>query len=86
MSVDIPHNLKGGGVVGKGSSSRAAQNNRANQMNKNNPAYASSRQSSSAANTNRSMQLNPQTETYQKSREGSSKQTEKSSSKSEQEK
>jgi hypothetical protein len=53
--------------MGKGGS-RAARNNRSNQMNPRHPAYSQSRQSSNAENVNRSMQLNPQTETYQSSR------------------
>ena len=55
------------------SSSRAARNNRSNQMNPNNSSYHSSRASTKAAADNRSSQLNPNNEAYWKSREGSSK-------------
>ena len=55
------------GGMGKGSN-RAAANNRANQMNPNNYAYASSRASTKATNDNRSGQLNPETDVYWSSR------------------
>ena len=54
---------------GKGRS-RAAANNRSNQMNPNNPAYAASRSYTKAMADNRSNQLNPNSEAFRKSREG----------------
>ena len=53
--------------MGKGHG-RAAANNRANQMNPNNPAYYSSRASTKAAADNRSDQLNSNNEAYWSSR------------------
>ena len=53
--------------MGKGHG-RAAANNRANQMNPNNPAYASSRASTKAAADNRSNQLNENNAAYWSSR------------------
>ena len=55
---------------GKGRS-RAAANNRSNQKNPNNPAYAASRSYTKAMTDNRSNQLNPNNEAYRESREGS---------------
>ena len=54
---------------GKGRS-RAAANNRSNQMNPNNPAYAASRSYTKAMADNRSNQLNPNNAAYRESREG----------------
>ena len=53
--------------MGKGHG-RAAANNRANQMNPNNPAYYSSRASTKAAADDRSDQLNSNNEAYWSSR------------------
>jgi len=53
--------------MGKGHG-RAAADNRANQMNPNNPAYASSRASTKAAADNRSNQLNDNNPAYWSSR------------------
>ena len=53
--------------MGKGHG-RAADNNRANQMNPNNPAYYSSRVSTKAASDNRSNQLNENNQSYWSSR------------------
>ena len=53
--------------MGKGHG-RAAANNRANQMNPNNPAYSSSRASTKAAADNRSNQLNDNNPAYWSSR------------------
>lgn len=53
-----------------GKGSKAAADNRANQMNPNNPAYAESRAYTKAVADNRSNQLNPNSEAYAKSREG----------------
>ena len=53
--------------MGKGHG-RATANNRANQMNPNNPAYYSSRASTKAAADNRSNQLNENNPAYWSSR------------------
>ena len=53
--------------MGKGSG-KAAANNRADQMNPNNPSYAASRASTKAATDNRSNQNNPNNEAYDRSR------------------
>jgi hypothetical protein len=59
MNIEAP--------MGKGSS-KAARDNRANQMNPKSPAYAASRSSTKAANDNRADQLNPNSEAFRTSR------------------
>lgn len=54
----------------KGGSGRASHNNRSNQMNPNNPAFASSRASTVSAANNRSNQLNPNNSAFWSSRVG----------------